>query len=730
MTTKQRRRVDIAFYSTLIAFSLLAPIQGSQGYEAFAEGGISAISSDVSLTTAPSSVVSIPPVTSLTDSTDAKASLTDTKLSKGTPSLTDTKSAGEPMSLTDAKPAAETTSLTDTKPAAETSSLTDTKPAGESTSLTDAKPAAATTSLTDTKPAAETSSLTDTKPAGEPMSPDAKPAAETTSLTDTKSAAETSSLTDTKPAGESMSLTDAKQAAEASSLTDAKSTSETTSSANSTESASSAVATPISNSASSSSEKKEATESTLSGAVEADEKSQKAKVGKAKKNLEMSLSYPQDYPFPLVGIQFPIDYENGFSRNLIGMKHFKKRSSDALESAVNEQVVKSSFLACELYEYLKKKLPPKSIVLIPTKLQYADGKALSVALSKPLPPVVLVDLFAEVSPARIENPSKHLGSPDTFGDNSRVHVSITTTTGGQRNLIAGQSVTGGGGASGYTIENFYNIICTGGKLKRLKTEQGSESTQKFIELSSDHKYASRALKYEAEGGKRAVDPATTKQFDSYWKCIDTALNSRDLAQTRSLLIAEYFDDLTPDVTDCLLGKTKKESVMQFDKKLRFLDHAALAQRAQSYGDSCTLSEKIVDGEFAKSLRVARYSEMNYARKVSANKRRRNLSAVLSVAGTAGSIATALACPDVPISGLLGAVGASAATVAVDLNKLQKELHETFVPAYTQGKNAQISFLMKLDDDTVEVRGENVEQFRKKVKDMYETKFGDSKVGVM
>ncbi|MBX9666515.1 MAG: hypothetical protein K2X93_02805 [Candidatus Obscuribacterales bacterium] len=660
MTTNQRRRVDIVFYSTLIAFSLLAPVKGSHGYEAFAEGGILTSGSDAPLTTSPSTVVPIPPVTSLTDSTDAKASLANTK------------------------------------------------------------PTTKVSSFIDTKSTAESTSLTDTKPAGEPMSlTDAKQAAEATSITDSKSAAETTSLTDTKPAGEQMSLTGSKPITEATSLTDTKSISETPSTANTSGAASS-----------SSSEKKDETVSTLSGAVEADEKDQKAKVGKAKKKTELSLSYPQDYPFPLVGIQFPIDYENGFSRNLIGMKHFKKRSSDALESAVNEQVVKSSFLACELYEYLKKKLPPKSIVLIPTKLQYADGKMLSVALSKPLPPVVLVDLFAEVSPARIENPSKHLGSPDTFGDNSRVHVSITTTTGGQRNLIAGQSVTGGGGASGYTIENFYNIICTGGKLKRLKTEQGTESTQKFIELSSDHKYASRALKYEAEGGKRAVDPATTKQFDSYWKCIDTALNSRDLAQTRSLLIAEYFEDLTPDVTNCLLGKTKKESVMQFEKKLRFLDHAALAQRAQSDGDSCTLSEKIVDGEFAKSLRVARYSEMNYARKVSANKRRRNLSAVLSVAGTAGSIATALACPDVPISGLLSAVGASAATVAVDLNKLQKELHETFVPAYTQGKNAQISFLMKLDDDTVEVHGENVEQFRKKVKDMYETKFGDSKVGVM
>ncbi len=108
----------------------------------------------------------------------------------------------------------------------------------------------------------------------------------------------------------------------------------------------------------------------------------------------LKIAYPDKYPFPLVSIQFPADHSETFVDEVTKLKLFKKEKKESVSQFVEEEVLKSTYLACQLYEYLKTCLPEKSIVLVPTNLQTdGTGKVISFPVNKPVPAVVQVDLF-------------------------------------------------------------------------------------------------------------------------------------------------------------------------------------------------------------------------------------------------------------------------------------------------------------------------------------------------
>lgn len=436
------------------------------------------------------------------------------------------------------------------------------------------------------------------------------------------------------------------------------------------------------------------------------------KLGRMPQQKPLKISYPDKYPFPLVSIQFPADHSETFVDEIASFKLLKKEKKEKITQLVEEQVLKSSYLACQLYEYLKNCLPEKSIILVPANLQTdGNGKVINFPVNKPIPAVVQVDLFSEINLLRLKKPEQTLWQPDTFADKALTALSMSAPIGPSRAIFATCKPT-------ENIESFYNHYL--GRQKN-KDERLAKSTKKVraITLQQDFRFKPKDVESDAKDTPKPTETASKEQLRYYGNLIVQQLNKQDLEKIKPLLMSEYIDDIAPDLAQSLTTDTKADAEQQ--RKEKFFSYCLSAMREQLYvKESDTLSGVIYDGDFGKQFRTAINAEYQYEKKSMASQRRQALAIALCGA-TAGAGLVAMAAA-APIAAFHMAMAGAAVAVAGHESTLQNKLRADFKKTWDDSHAAQVSCMLTLDNDTIEVRGDGAEGFRKSMKEAYERRF--------
>lgn len=435
---------------------------------------------------------------------------------------------------------------------------------------------------------------------------------------------------------------------------------------------------------------------------------------------QLKVAYPDKYPFPLVSIQFPADHSPTFVDEIAGLKLLKREKKEHVTQLVDEQVIKSTYLACQLYEYLKTCLPENSIVLVPTNLQTdGNGKVISFPINKPVPAVVQVDLFSYICLLRVQRPKVAMCQPDTFGEKALTGISMSALVDGKREIIAvDKSRPFPGYSPGFSIESFYNTQLGRHKEKSIK----SKSKVRKIAIRPDFRFQPKDVESEAKELKPG-NPAAKDQLRCYANVIIEALNKQDLEKIRPALLAEYIDDIAPDLAQSLTATTNSQTA-EIQRKEKFFNYCLSAMREQLFvKESSSLADVIYNGDFGKQFRTAVNSEYQFEKKSLASQRRQVLAIALCGA-TAGAGLAAMAVA-APIAAFHMAMAGAAIAVAGHETTLQNKLSSDFKKTWGDSHAAQVSCLLTLDNDTIEVRGDGAEGFRKSMKEAYEKRFGTS-----
>jgi hypothetical protein len=440
---------------------------------------------------------------------------------------------------------------------------------------------------------------------------------------------------------------------------------------------------------------------------------------------KLALEYPNNTPFPLVGIRFPIDYGESFPRDLQQLKAFQKESEKTLEQFAGEQIVKSSYLAAAFYEHLSEKMPDKSVVLIPTRMQFdkTTNKVIAVPPSKPIPSLVLVDLCAGLSIERVKEPASHLRDSDTFGTRARTMVSLSMPLAGKRQVFAGQPlVQPGNEFAGEEIETFYNVVCNKKKQTPATTIGDLKVTNKSV--YSDGTFVAMPTDFRYEYSQISTEP-TTKQLALYSNLVIDALNSQSLAESQKTLLAEYIADIDPEVSEYLASNGAGNSPAQLKNKLNWFKHCLLHQRRELMArETFDLCKTLRSNEFAKQHRDSMKAEADYAKQLSGSKARSAFGSVLTFASTAGAIAGAFApTGGIPVTSICSTLATTAASVVAAEAKLQAKLRQDFRETMSQARTTEVKCVVMLDNEKVEVDGNSMEEFRKNSIQGYAKKFG-------
>ena len=461
-------------------------------------------------------------------------------------------------------------------------------------------------------------------------------------------------------------------------------------------------------------------------------------INRHKNEVVFSQTYPKNYPFPLVAIRFPVDYENLFSINVQSLKAFKKSKPVVAENLVNEQVVKSAYFAAEFYHYLKPRLPEHSIVLIPTKLQFGkDGKVVAQPMFKSLPAMVCIDFFADVNRKRVEN-STNLDSEDTFGNRLKTVLSIRGIEQGKLQLIAGSAVIDPSSHTcGETVESFYNNTCTGLKLKNVANVEGrpvhSKGTyekEAFCELEKTFKCRNKAIALQAQTPAGGVTPAAAGAWGQYSDFVIEKLNTQNFDADKPVLMTEYLKDLTPDFCE-RHSKASNDNEVVHKRKDAYLTHYIARERDHVFApQSQKLGDELWKGAFGDAMRTQIKAEGDYAKKVEASKRRQGIATALSLASAAGAVATAVSAPQTGLAPLLVSVSIAGGAIVKTESSLQKQLRECFSTLDMNLNQNEISFLLKLDGDVVEVSGKNIDELRTRMQQGYDKRFNIVQSGLL
>ncbi len=451
------------------------------------------------------------------------------------------------------------------------------------------------------------------------------------------------------------------------------------------------------------------------------------KLRRTPEQKQLQVAYPDKYPFPLVSIQFPADHSETLVDEIAKFKLLKKEKKEHVTQLVDEQVIKSTYLACQLYEYLKTCLPEKSVILVPTNLQTdGNGKIISFPVNKPVPAVVQVELFSHINLLRLKRPEVTICQPDTFGEKALTGISVSAVVDGKREIIARDKLK-------QSIESFYNVQLGRQKEKNLKTANAVRK----IAIKHDFRFLPKDIEAEAndgstpeaKAGSKAVakdrsKPAGTAARDQlrcYGNLIVETLNKQDLEKLRPVLLSEYVDDIAPDFAQSLSTNTKPADL---ERKEKFFNYCLSAMREQLFvKESDSLAEVIYTGDFGKQFRTAVNSEYQYEKKTLDSQRRQALAIALCGA-TAGVGLVAMAAA-APIAAFHMAIAGAAATVAGHEATLQNKMRTDFKKTWDNSHQAQVTCLMTLDNDTIEVRGDGAEGFRKSMKDAYEKRFSNA-----
>lgn len=433
------------------------------------------------------------------------------------------------------------------------------------------------------------------------------------------------------------------------------------------------------------------------------------KLRRTPEQKQLKIAYPDKYPFPLVSIQFPADHSATFVDEISTFKLLKKEKKEHVTQLVEEQVLKSSYLACQLYEYLKNYLPEKSIILVPTNLQTdGNGKVINFPVNKPIPAVVQVDLFSEINLLRFKKPEQTLWQPDTFADKAFTALSMSTPIDGSRATFAICKPIA-------NIESFYNNY-----LGRQK-EKVTKPTRKVHTaiLKQDFRSEPKDVESDAKDTPKPTATASKEQLRYYGNLIVDQLNKQDLEKVKSILLSEYIDDIAPDLAQSLATGAKSDA--ELARKEKFFSYCLSAMREQLFvKESDTLAEVIYDGDFGKQFRTAINAEYQFEKKSMASQRRQALAIALCGA-TAGAGLVAMAAA-APIAAFHMAIAGAAMTVAGHETSLQGKLRTDFQKTWGDSHAAQVSCMLTLDNDTIEVRGDGAEGFRKSMKEAYEKRF--------
>lgn len=453
-----------------------------------------------------------------------------------------------------------------------------------------------------------------------------------------------------------------------------------------------------------------------------------------KEQVKFAGNYLKNYPFPLIAIRFPSDYEINFAGDLVPLKGFKKTTKATLEELVNEQVVKSTYLACDFYQHLKHRLPHHSIILVPCKLKYEKGQVVSEPICKPLPALLDLDFFAEINPKRLQNPSSNLGGDDTFGTHLRMFLTVSALQNGTRKLIAGHPVMDpASNQVGTTIETFYNNIYNGGKLKSVSIVDGLPVSSKplyepgsFMALHSEFSCPSKSVLLQADANPGRVESAACKAWNYFGNILIGALNTQDLEKSREMLLCETVSDVAPEIKEIILKTSAQADTPLAKKKVSYFSNFVANERQRVFGlQTDELMNKIWKDKFGSSVREQFKSELTFAKQCAASKRRQVGAGLMGLASLGGAVATAITVPSVPVSGLLAGLTVSAVSMVANEATLQKQLRESIKELSAKLDNIEVGFLLALDTDVIEVQATKIEKLPIVMKQIYKQKFVDA-----
>lgn len=434
----------------------------------------------------------------------------------------------------------------------------------------------------------------------------------------------------------------------------------------------------------------------------------------------------------LITIRFPAIYEQAALPHLNTLPGLMHVTESGIGQLVNEQVIKSSYFAVELYNYLRERLPKDSVILVPSKLTFKDGKVSAEPLSKSVPTVLTVEMVTHVDPERIKASSKQgagvFSADDTYGNKLKLFCNVYRTgTDGKEHLIAGSPLFNKhANKYGLSVADYYNAKCAGQSLKTVNMIHDRSVVSKlpvqdsdFFDLPTQSSCPGSMFKLHVSNTDKA-HPLFEKLWGTYSDVLISYLNL-DAPKWDDSMLSHSVADLDPGLP-ALLEHTDKDS-HHSDSRVRFAKQYLLKERTELYAPlSAKTCETIYNGEFGDSVRALLKSELDYERKYSASQKRKIAAGVFSFAATAGSIATSLAVPTYGVQGLLSTLAVASAAIATNETKLQTELTKCFHDYDHHATGVQRKFMLKFGDEVVEVAGDSVDELRTKVRERYHTIF--------
>ena len=449
-------------------------------------------------------------------------------------------------------------------------------------------------------------------------------------------------------------------------------------------------------------------------------------------SISYRYQYPETAPYALVSIQFPVYYDSTTVPQMNQLTSLKTLPAEGLSHLVNEQVVKSAYFAGEFYKYLSARLPANSVMLVPTRIEVAnDGTVTNKPLSKGVPSVLSIDFYAHVNPQRVRVNLKSQGgfsNDDTFGNRLKVYTNIYNTVDpAKTELLAGTPLFNKKtNRFGLNLADYYNSRCNGSSLTSVASVEGRGVTSKLpIQNNSFFELPTTATtkQFSLHASFDESEPLFSPLWSTYSDVIISYLNQSEPKEHEGEMIAPEVAEIDPAMGKYFQsGATSNKSALDA-MKASFFRVLLNKERAELFAPlSETTADELYTGEFGKSTRELLKSELNYYDKYTAAQRRKMAASLIGIAATAGSIATSITVPTYGIGAALTAVAMVSGAIAVNEGKLQQSMTQYFREFEDAASCGQRKFVMKFDNDVIEVAGDSIQSLRKEAKDRYKDIF--------
>lgn len=413
--------------------------------------------------------------------------------------------------------------------------------------------------------------------------------------------------------------------------------------------------------------------------------------------------------------------------------------------AADSVLLKSTYFALSLYDELRDRLPPDTVLLSPHALKLdGNGELVSepVTAAESLPSVLTVDYVSYTYP----DVSKMMGSqPLTFGDIVTPMIVIHTDhraeppTDGLLLSSAPMTPVAAGGAREEAMQSLADL--QGGRFETppreldyvsfLKRDPGRNVASTGLSMSSEthavqqyplekvllDRYALSRLAYDTTGD---VDPLASVFSAHLAERIIDLLNDVDMEKAVMVQRAAAVARFDPNLAALTLvgeGSPDVETRFRFAERLLETERRFLSVQSQKLYDGIQTGEY---GENVRELISAEYDVLQERRRLANQQNMATAVAVLGVvaAGVAASQGGDFDALDYVALDLATDLSMMAVVQAISLNQQSKAVGRNFLTAVVPALEEQITVQVDLIDSSEEITAQSIEGLRERLGEMY------------